>query len=210
MNVRLPRTGRYGLLRGSARFHSGASLTGVLAISALAILFVGLFGFVAWRSVTLRGANTEIQRMRQVYMAAYLYSQDWNSAWPSNLALVRNRLADDSLLLVPEDPLQQSACPCPLDPFLPDRLGSPVRLSDSYLGAWIGTEDGPARWDSVPDDRRIGVIANGFTGSVRAEGGFRVQANGVIRRVTLDGSFRTLPRASPPRTTVQDLFLRTE
>ena len=170
---------------------SGTWVVGFFVLAAFA-------GIMAAAYMAMQGPPpSRASGMRQVFVAWFTYMSD-TDAPPPNLLAVRNRLPSDEAFVSSDDPFAKVSGPFPLEPFKPEMADrSPVRISYGYLNNFRGAE-GVTIDAKTWDDPKIGLLADGWQGSITGPG-FNAEIPGPILRVHMDGSVGTYKRTDGSR-----------
>jgi hypothetical protein len=169
----------------------------VIAVAAVLLVFTGLMAVMYRNAIGAARENAEISQMRRIYGAWYLYGQDWNGTVALNLYDVRDRLPDDRLLAVENDPFLKHPGPYPVDPVLWDSpRKNPLRVSFSYLGAFATEGKVKVNWDLALENPRAGLLANPFSGEISPDAsGWAFGRQGRLTRISVLGAASTVDKA---------------
>jgi hypothetical protein len=166
----------------------------------MVLLFVVITWLIYSRAHWKALVSIDVSKMRRVYVALSVYEMDNNGHPAPDLYAIRRDLADDTLLRCDLDPWKDSTnLSFPLDPELPsDGETSPVRISFSYLMNFIrNKKTSEPSWATIETDPRIGILTDGWHGSVEETGQpFSAKLGGTILRLNMDGSFFSAPPRS--------------
>jgi len=166
--------------------------------------------FLMNRSVRAgRAQDTDVVRMRNVYVAISMYETVNDGLPPPDLAVLRRDMADDSQFVAVNDPFKVGTS-FPIDPAFPNStVRSPVRISFSYSPIWAESKKfdlGP--WEQAQRNLRLGILASYWYGAIDSEHSDGRDTTGPVLRINMDGSvYRLNQRSDPHRLTPQDLFL---
>jgi type II secretory pathway pseudopilin PulG len=193
---------------------SGRGFTYKEVLLALAVLAVGAAILVPIAMVLQgrRQEETDVERMRSLYIAMAMYEQDQNGQLPPDLLVARDYTQDDRVLLSVRDPfVSAQASAFPVDAGLPNwRVESPVRISYAYLYAFVQAGQATTEpWEQLKFNPAVGLLASEWQGGVDAGQNFQANVRGTLYRINTDGALYSYDRGGPkPLGDPQDLFFR--
>lgn len=180
------------------------TLIEVLVVTAILAILAALLFPVFAQAKDSSYRTEEISAMRQIYLAWQIYEDTVGDA-PRSLGDMSVSTVPSELLRAHRDPIRSTPSgDFPADLFVQEsRRRSPYRISYAYLRSFEGRFTGHT-WQTLRSEPSVGLLCS--TWSLRSEGcSYQgatsehgpVTNQGVLVRIKMDGSMKSVPLPSP-------------